>query len=111
MQALEPTRALSSSRLVSSGLVSDESIWVAHYSYLLPRDLESHLRSALVFVSHKFHCVTPVTAGRRHVLVMELWEGEERECAHRCERHTGPCSHSVRASFWRRAFSDLASDL
>ncbi|KOO21682.1 hypothetical protein Ctob_006637 [Chrysochromulina tobinii] len=66
---------------------------------------------ALVFVSHKFHCVTPVTAGRRHVLVMELWEGEERECAHRCERHTGPCSHTVRASFWRRALSDLASDL
>lgn len=66
---------------------------------------------ALVFVSHKFHCVSPVTAGRRHVLVMELWEGVERECAHRCERHTGPCDHSARASFWRRALSDLASDL
>ena len=31
---------------------------------------------ALLFVSHKFHCVQPVTAGRRNVLVMELWEGE-----------------------------------
>jgi len=66
---------------------------------------------ALVFVSHKFHCVSPVTAGQRQVLVMELWEGEERTCAHRCERHTGTCKHTARASFWRRALSDLASDL
>eukprot|EP00310_Coccolithus_braarudii_P022591 CAMPEP_0183340204 /NCGR_PEP_ID=MMETSP0164_2-20130417/6838_1 /TAXON_ID=221442 /ORGANISM="Coccolithus pelagicus ssp braarudi, Strain PLY182g" /LENGTH=239 /DNA_ID=CAMNT_0025510305 /DNA_START=137 /DNA_END=853 /DNA_ORIENTATION=- len=28
---------------------------------------------ALVFVSHKPHCVSPVTAGRRNVLVMEMW--------------------------------------
>ena len=60
---------------------------------------------ALCFVSHKYHHVQPVTAGRRHVLVMELWEGEERTCAHRCERHTGLCGHTVRASFWRRALS------
>ena len=66
---------------------------------------------ALVFVSHKFHCVSELTRGRRNVLVMELWEGVERECAHRCERHTGPCGHTARASFWRRALSDLASDL
>ena len=66
---------------------------------------------ALIFVSHKFHCVSPVTAGRRQVLVMELWEGVERECAHRCERHTGYCGHTARASFWRRALSDLGSDL
>ena len=66
---------------------------------------------ALVFVSHKFHCVAPVTAGTRHVLVTELWEGEERECAHRCEKHTGHCGHTARASFWRRALADLASDL
>ena len=66
---------------------------------------------ALIFVSHKFHCVAPVTAGRRNVLVMELWEGEERDCAHRCERHYGHCGHTARDSFWRRALSDLASDL
>ena len=66
---------------------------------------------ALAFVSHKFHCVSKVTAGQRNVLVMELWEGEERACAHRCERHRGHCSHTTRASFWRRALSDLGSDL
>ena len=66
---------------------------------------------ALVFVSHKYHCVSPVTSGTRHVLVCELWEGEERECAHRCERHTGHCGHSARASFWQRALADMASDL
>ena len=81
-------------------------------------EADGHLRThefrkgdAICFVSHKFHCVSPVTAGRRHVLVMELWEGEERQCGHRCERHRGPCSHTASASFWRRALSDLASDL
>ena len=73
----------------------------------------SHFKKgdALVFVSHKFHCVSPVSASRRHVLVMELWEGEERGCAHRCERQRGHCGHSVRTSFWRRMLNDIASDL
>ena len=66
---------------------------------------------ALVFVSHKPHCVQPVLRGRRIVLVMELWEGIERTCAHRCEKHWSECDHTARSSFWRRAFSDLASDL
>lgn len=39
---------------------------------------------ALVFVSHKPHCVAPVEWGRRNVLVVELWQGDERPCAHRC---------------------------
>ena len=78
-------------------------------------------RSSLTERTHRisFSCsclrrarsVSPVTAGRRNVLVVELWEGEERECAHRCERHRGECGHTARASFWRRALSDLASDL
>jgi hypothetical protein len=46
---------------------------------------------ALCFVSHKPHCILPVTAGKRHVLVMEIWEGEERSCGHRCGRHWGEC--------------------
>mgnify|MGYP002632737795 CR=1 FL=1 len=66
---------------------------------------------ALIFVSHKPHCVQPVKSGRRNVLVVELWEGLERTCAHRCELHWSPCDHSASASFWRRALSDLASDL
>jgi len=66
---------------------------------------------ALVFVSHKPHCVQPVRRGRRNVLVMEMWEGVERTCAHRCELHWAECGHTARSSFWRRAFADLASDL
>ena len=46
---------------------------------------------ALVFVSHKYHCVAPVTHGERRVLVIELWEGEERSCPHRCTERTGVC--------------------
>ena len=60
---------------------------------------------ALVFVSHKYHCVQPVLSGQRQVLVAELWAGTERECAHRCEYHEGRCpvtlalSRSADASF------------
>lgn len=46
---------------------------------------------ALVFVSHKPHCVAPTAWGVREVLVMELWRGVERCCAHRCDRPFGPC--------------------
>jgi hypothetical protein len=44
-----------------------------------------------IFVSHKFHCVTPVTAGIRNVLVLEFWRGEERHCPHRCGVFKGKC--------------------
>merc|ERR1711871_684408 len=29
----------------------------------------------LLFLSHKYHCVSPVESGTRNVLVAELWEG------------------------------------
>mmetsp|Transcript_3301 Transcript_3301/g.7385 ORF Transcript_3301/g.7385 Transcript_3301/m.7385 type:complete len:88 (-) Transcript_3301:296-559(-) len=45
---------------------------------------------ALIFLSHKQHFVAPVEAGRRHVLIIELWEGEERTCQHRCSIGHGP---------------------
>ena len=32
---------------------------------------------ALVFLSHKYHCVSELTRGTRNVLVCELWEGTE----------------------------------
>merc|ERR1712039_501407 len=35
--------------------------------------------------------VRPVRSGLRETLVMELWEGEERRCDHRCECRWGPC--------------------
>ncbi|KAL7539631.1 LOW QUALITY PROTEIN: hypothetical protein ACHAXR_010094 [Thalassiosira sp. AJA248-18] len=41
---------------------------------------------ALVFVSHKYHCVDRVRSGRRNVMVLEFWYGPERQCSHRCER-------------------------
>ena len=66
---------------------------------------------AMVFVSHKPHCVDTVRSGERRVLVMELWEGEERACGHRCDRHWGECGHTGSHSFWRRALSDIGSDL
>ena len=66
---------------------------------------------AMVFVSHKPHCVDAVRSGERRVLIMELWEGEERACGHRCDRHWGECGHTASHSFWRRAMSDIGSDL
>lgn len=41
---------------------------------------------ALIFVSHKPHCVNRVRSGRRNVLVLEFWYGPERQCPHRCEK-------------------------
>jgi hypothetical protein len=52
---------------------------------VLTHDLDKG--DALIFVSHKYHNVLPVTRGKRMVLVAELWEGPERMCAHRC-----PCN-------------------
>lgn len=40
---------------------------------------------AVVFVSHKKHHVTPVTSGRRRVLVVEFWSGPACICPHRCQ--------------------------
>lgn len=50
---------------------------------------------ALCFVSHKRHCVRPVTDGVRRVLVAELWEGPERTCGHRCRERVGDCGYSA----------------
>jgi len=46
---------------------------------------------ALLFVSSKYHCVAPVTAGIRNVLVMEYWSGPSRGCPHRCESLAKRC--------------------
>ena len=51
---------------------------------------------AVLFVSHKYHCVRPLRRGVRNVLVVELWEGDERVCGHRCNTHWGKCG-------WQRA--------
>lgn len=54
----------------------------------------------LIFQSHKYHCVAPVTAGTRNVLVCELWEGYERRCPQRCSVPTGPCPCEFRDMSW-----------
>ena len=46
---------------------------------------------ALLFLSHKYHCVSPVTRGERTVFVSELWDGLERRCNCRCLQPWGPC--------------------
>ncbi|KAH8092293.1 hypothetical protein JL720_5261 [Aureococcus anophagefferens] len=52
---------------------------------------------ALVFCSHKKHCVRPVTKGTRRVLVLEVWFGPHRTCGHRCERREGRCGFARHA--------------
>jgi hypothetical protein len=55
------------------------------------------LGDASVFVAHKKHCVSPVTRGRRHVLVLEFWGGPARTCPHRCELLRGACPREASA--------------
>lgn len=47
---------------------------------------------ALVFPSHKYHSFADVETGRRQVLSLELWDGDMRECAHRCDQRLGACT-------------------
>jgi len=39
----------------------------------------------MVFVSHKYHSVSTLEQGTRHVLVLELWEGTENHHPSRAE--------------------------
>ena len=56
--------------------------------YLLQHPFEKG--DLLLFLSHKYHCVSPVERGTRNVLVAELWEGSEREPADgRCDQRHG----------------------
>ena len=41
---------------------------------------------ALIFLSHKYHCVSELRAGTRHVLVSELWQGTENTAPSRDEK-------------------------
>lgn len=63
--------------------------------------LQSHpfeVGDALVFVSHKYHSVTPLTRGNRKVLVVEFWHGKQRRCGHRCDKPFGICAFRDRDS-------------
>jgi hypothetical protein len=62
--------------------------------------------TAMIFQSHKPHHVRPVRAGKRSVLVCELWHGPERCCAHRCNQRVGTCTptgHRLLSPETRRA--------
>lgn len=68
----------------------------------------------LVFLSHKYHCVSPVISGRRQVLVCELWEGLERRCPCRCNVPWGPCNCRLKMDNFivrhdEQAYTDLAT--
>ena len=50
----------------------------------------------MLFLSHKYHCVSPVESGVRNVLVAELWEGDERIPEDgRCDQRHGARNPSV----------------
>ena len=66
----------------------------ANAAFHASRQMQRHAfeqGDALVFVSHKYHCVAPVESGERRVLVIELWEGDEKACPHRCTERSGTC--------------------
>ena len=65
----------------------------------------------LIFVSHKHHWVTEVTEGRRNVLVMELWDGHERTCAHRCLKRFGECRYSRYSAMWEVILNGLGDSI
>ncbi len=50
-------------------------------------DHEWEKGDALVFLSHKYHCVSELTRGTRNVLVCELWQGTENQAPSREEIH------------------------
>ncbi|CAE7405792.1 unnamed protein product [Symbiodinium sp. CCMP2592] len=50
----------------------------------LLREHDFHRGDAIVFPSHKPHSVGQITSGRRSVLIVEIWPGLPRSCAHRC---------------------------
>lgn len=39
---------------------------------------------AVLFLSHKYHSISPLTGGTRNVLIMETWLGQECQRSHRC---------------------------
>ena len=44
-----------------------------------------------IFHADKYHSVSRIEAGLRRVLVLELWNGDEKLCNHRCTVAHGSC--------------------
>ena len=67
---------------------------------------------ALVFASHKYHCVDRVRSGRRNVMVLEFWYGPERQCPHRCEHFgTELCNRDPAQHLYTQQYSKQSDDL
>jgi len=62
---------------------------------------------AAFFVSHKYHNVSPITSGKRTVLVCELWRGPQKCCPHRCKR-LGNCTYSLGRSHLEQSREHLS---
>ena len=78
-----------------------------------------YIGDALIFQSHKYHCIDYLRKGNRYILymsilicvhiskilqqylphrkvfVIEFWQGDERSCAHRCFTRFGVCNYTV----------------
>ena len=68
-----------------------QTVEVGGKSGLHIQEYDFRVGDALVFVSHKLHRVSRLVEGRRRVLVVEVWGGEERFCGHRCDVREGVC--------------------
>ena len=57
---------------------------VIRRNFVKPSDGFNSAGDAILFPSHKFRNVSPITGGKRVVMVLEIWEGEAKTCFHRC---------------------------
>jgi len=96
--ALPDTRHYDENSLVTVDILLNSGFQGGEFCTLeSDRRLASHdfqeAGDAVVFVSHKYHCVMPLTHGQRRVLVVEFWRGPARQCPHRCGilGETCPC--------------------
>ena len=68
---------------------------VIRRDYVIPSDGFNRSGDAILFPSHKFHNVSPITGGKRVVMVLEIWEGEAKTCFHRCLKRE-KCDYDVK---------------
>lgn len=104
-----PTHADHGSLVTIDLLLSDASDFEGGEFQTLEPD-GSHLThrfergDALLLLSHKWHSVTALTAGKRNVLVSEIWEGLPRRCPQRCDQPWLPCMcRHARTAMYARA--------
>lgn len=65
---------------------------------------------ALIFYSHKYHSISELESGIRKVLVIEIWQGKEKTCAHRCVDHRYDDCHYTKFDSTIKALTSSISD-